>query len=208
MPDCRIQSLRAWDQLGTAVTFIIIDLTVTLQRQASHCAEGETWGSEAICGLNQVISYCETEPDFGITLDYRFVIQCVRVIAVIIGFDGLIVPDLISGSSFKLAPVYFLLSELEALLPLPTHGLLLLGLWEEHVRQGVAGPCSYSPELPLAAFLASPPPSHLHLLVPWMGLNEGNSQDCPGWEWGSQCGPLTVWIRTCPWKTDFSVCSW
>ena len=51
-----------------------------------------------------------------------------------------------------------LLSELEALLPLPMRGLLLLVLWEEHVRQGVAGPCSYSPDLPLTAFPASPPP--------------------------------------------------
>lgn len=97
---------------------------------------------------------------FGITLDYRFLINVLYgLIGIIIGFGGLIVPNLISGSSFKLAPVCFLLSELEALLPLPTCGLLLLGLWEEHVRQGVAGPCSYSPELPLTAFLASPPPS-------------------------------------------------
>ena len=35
------------------------------------------------------------------------------------------------------------------------------------------------------------PSWHLHLLAPWMGLNEGNSQDCLGWEWGGQCGPLT-----------------
>ena len=42
--------------LVSVVTFIIIDLTVTLQRQVSHCTEGETGGLGVVCGLNQVIS--------------------------------------------------------------------------------------------------------------------------------------------------------